>query len=129
MYFMVWLYTLFFFLKQKTAYELRISAWSSDVCSSDLLEHRARAIGAEHPERAGQRAERQRLEPAPLARRDIAERPGGGEAAVLTRIDAGHRHAAAIGIVHRQPPTRVLPHPDRAGAEEIGRAEGRERVC
>src|SRR3546814_4834920 len=26
----------FFFLKQKTAYEIRISAWSSDVCSSDL---------------------------------------------------------------------------------------------
>src|SRR3546814_15613618 len=27
---------LFFFFKQKTAYELRISDWSSDVCSSDL---------------------------------------------------------------------------------------------
>src|SRR3546814_684005 len=27
----------FFFFKQKTAYELRISDWSSDVCSSDLL--------------------------------------------------------------------------------------------
>src|SRR3546814_9886117 len=26
----------FFFFKQKTAYELRISDWSSDVCSSDL---------------------------------------------------------------------------------------------
>src|SRR3546814_4880518 len=26
----------FFFLKQKTAYEMRISDWSSDVCSSDL---------------------------------------------------------------------------------------------
>src|SRR3546814_2460140 len=27
---------LFFFFKQKTAYEMRISDWSSDVCSSDL---------------------------------------------------------------------------------------------
>src|SRR3546814_14058397 len=27
---------LFFFCKQKTAYEMRISDWSSDVCSSDL---------------------------------------------------------------------------------------------
>src|SRR3546814_21193733 len=27
----------FFFLKQKTAYEMRIRDWSSDVCSSDLL--------------------------------------------------------------------------------------------
>src|SRR3546814_9543604 len=28
----------FFFFKQKTAYEMRISDWSSDVCSSDLDE-------------------------------------------------------------------------------------------
>src|SRR3546814_6809650 len=27
----------FFFCKQKTAYEMRISDWSSDVCSSDLM--------------------------------------------------------------------------------------------
>src|SRR3546814_6118871 len=27
-----------FFFKQKTAYEMRISDWSSDVCSSDLVE-------------------------------------------------------------------------------------------
>src|SRR3546814_6505928 len=31
----------FFFFKQKTAYEMRISDWSSDVCSSDLV--------ADHP--------------------------------------------------------------------------------
>src|SRR3546814_11883783 len=30
-------YRSFFFFKQKTAYEMRISDWSSDVCSSDLL--------------------------------------------------------------------------------------------
>src|SRR3546814_4220669 len=35
----------FFFFKQKTAYEMRISDWSSDVCSSDL-----RTIGARAPE-------------------------------------------------------------------------------
>src|SRR3546814_9067855 len=32
---------LFFFFKQKTAYEMRISDWSSDVCSSDLLAGRS----------------------------------------------------------------------------------------
>src|SRR3546814_4727765 len=32
---------LFFFFKQKTAYEMRISDWSSDVCSSDLAQPRA----------------------------------------------------------------------------------------
>src|SRR3546814_4410309 len=31
------MFFLFFFFKQKTAYEMRISDWSSDVCSSDLL--------------------------------------------------------------------------------------------
>src|SRR3546814_4693977 len=30
-------YFFFFFFKQKTAYEMRISDWSSDVCSSDLI--------------------------------------------------------------------------------------------
>src|SRR3546814_13066953 len=33
----VWKICDFFFFKQKTAYEMRISDWSSDVCSSDLL--------------------------------------------------------------------------------------------
>src|SRR3546814_4900149 len=31
---------MFFFFKQKTAYEMRISDWSSDVCSSDLMRAR-----------------------------------------------------------------------------------------
>src|SRR3546814_9411516 len=34
----------FFFFKQKTAYEMRISDWSSDVCSSDLLLDVARGL-------------------------------------------------------------------------------------
>src|SRR3546814_4583990 len=41
-----------FFFKQMTAYEMRISDWSSDVCSSDLLaEHLviARKLLTEHP--------------------------------------------------------------------------------
>src|SRR3546814_19379867 len=32
----LFVYCVFFFFKQKTAYEMRISDWSSDVCSSDL---------------------------------------------------------------------------------------------
>src|SRR3546814_2305226 len=35
----------FFFFKQKTAYEMRISDWSSDVCSSDLLVRRTDSSG------------------------------------------------------------------------------------
>src|SRR3546814_19648430 len=48
-------YFLFFFFKQKTAYEMRISDWSSDVCSSDLkpeIHRRVREVadilGIEH---------------------------------------------------------------------------------
>src|SRR3546814_3121744 len=37
---------LLFFFKQKTAYEMRISDWSSDVCSSDLASSVSAAGGA-----------------------------------------------------------------------------------
>src|SRR3546814_5448892 len=52
------LYFLFivFFFKQKTAYEMRISDWSSDVCSSDLPQLRrllAHGAGARHGHGAG----------------------------------------------------------------------------
>src|SRR3546814_3006744 len=44
-----WFCLFFFFFKQKTAYEMRISDWSSDVCSSDLgtvVEHDVRRLAA-----------------------------------------------------------------------------------
>src|SRR3546814_2558082 len=50
---------LFFFFKQKTAYEMRISDWSSDVCSSDLTDTQGLQIfdnyvaGAAMPSAAG----------------------------------------------------------------------------
>src|SRR3546814_7003664 len=40
---------LFFVFKQKTAYEMRISDWSSDVCSSDLDDEEGQA-GDDHRE-------------------------------------------------------------------------------
>src|SRR3546814_4184790 len=56
---------IFFFFKQKTAYEMRISDWSSDVCSSDLIPlHRVeagRAIGI--GERGFQQGDRIRRKP------------------------------------------------------------------
>src|SRR3546814_10506062 len=39
----------FIFFKQKTAYEMRISDWSSDVCSSDLPKMLSDAIGSPGP--------------------------------------------------------------------------------
>src|SRR3546814_9766280 len=41
-----------FFFKQKTAYEMRISDWSSDVCSSDL-QGMARAVALEMADNGG----------------------------------------------------------------------------
>src|SRR3546814_8980215 len=40
------MFVLFFFFKQKTAYEMRISDWSSDVCSSDLIASDHQAVAA-----------------------------------------------------------------------------------
>src|SRR3546814_11972259 len=53
----------FFFFKQKTAYEMRISDWSSDVCSSDLrapdrADGRGRAGQSAQPCRPSRRAHR-----------------------------------------------------------------------
>src|SRR3546814_9923894 len=39
---------IFFFFKQKTAYEMRISDWSSDVCSSDLYRREAHRRSRDH---------------------------------------------------------------------------------
>src|SRR3546814_20844479 len=48
----------FFFFKQKTAYEMRISDWSSDVCSSDLGHARIRVVQVgRRPRRAVQRGD------------------------------------------------------------------------
>src|SRR3546814_7928681 len=52
---MVFVFFFFFFFKQKTAYEMRISDWSSDVCSSDLRFGRAESVLQRH--RQGRRTE------------------------------------------------------------------------
>src|SRR3546814_9617509 len=47
-------YVVCFFFKQKTAYEMRISDWSSDVCSSDLGVHsHGKGVGAGQAQRVG----------------------------------------------------------------------------
>src|SRR3546814_1465152 len=74
-----------FFFKQKTAYEMRISDWSSDVCSSDLLPRGARSQlaqgqmhqppGIRHRRLAGERQE-VGLPLAPLGARSEERRVG-----------------------------------------------------
>src|SRR3546814_5246939 len=48
-FYMLFMLVSFFFFKQKTAYEMRISDWSSDVCSSDLAAADAFIAGAAKP--------------------------------------------------------------------------------
>src|SRR3546814_2121727 len=94
----------FFFFKQKTAYEMRISDWSSDVCSSDLrvldVDRRAAAKDA-------------------LAQRGdhlgALDHLADGQATLGTAIDLGD--------------DAILRHVDEATGQEIGRASCRERVC
>src|SRR3546814_4715765 len=95
----------FFFFKQKTAYEMRISDWSSDVCSSDLL-----AGGAELLQ-GGQQG--------------VAVADGAGGAERL------RHHAVHMGGGLGDQPAGAAGEPGRGGGfgGEIGRASCRERVC
>src|SRR3546814_7829008 len=60
----------FFFFKQKTAYEMRISDWSSDVCSSDLVR---RPDQSTRP--TGRSARGVRCEPRDLASQNLSILP------------------------------------------------------
>src|SRR3546814_1841566 len=63
----------FFFFKQKTAYEMRISDWSSDVCSSDLpCDDQARPDAVEKSQSEGR--------PAAARRKDASDEAYGDEA-------------------------------------------------
>src|SRR3546814_3360620 len=66
---------LFFFFKQKTAYDLRISDWSSDVCSSDL--RCGPAAGEKARENLAGHPRRRRLSERLGHRRDGRDREGG----------------------------------------------------
>src|SRR3546814_1925119 len=56
---------LFFFFKHKTAYEMRISDWSSDVCSSDLSSRRRGCGASPRSGRPGRRRRGRRSAPTP----------------------------------------------------------------
>src|SRR3546814_1563060 len=99
-------YYLFFF-KQKTAYEMRISDWSSDVCSSDL--HLARGFDQRfHPQRFGALAVRAargaELECAHAALAHVGEAvecsdgAGGHAVARHPRIDQGVAEGVGEGV-------------------------------
>src|SRR3546814_10616628 len=98
--------SVFFFFKQKTAYEMRISDWSSDVCSSDLL---------------------------PLAL-SVASRPASAAHQVAIQVVEVGTHldyCLAQRLRHPGSPSSCwsAARSGRAVAVQIGRASCRERVC
>src|SRR3546814_11655228 len=86
-----------FFFKQKTAYEMRISDWSSDVCSSDLSPARIPGRPALRPvRRRGPRRRSTGACPAPPWKRGGAQ-PGGGGSAELRPRGAERSEERRVG--------------------------------
>src|SRR3546814_3039395 len=79
----------FFFFKHKTADEMRISDWSSDVCSSDLKEYQPAGGGGgvhrEQRERIPQHVEHA-LDPAAALPQVQQERQAAGEVQIADRL-------------------------------------------
>src|SRR3546814_6916990 len=92
---------IFFCFKQKTAYEMRISDWSSDVCSSDL------AVAAERE----------------------AMRPEGAHRDHAAVVRALERRTRRAGEAEESLGDRGEGCPQPVVRQEIGRASCRERVC
>src|SRR3546814_1361333 len=75
----------FFVFKQKTAYEMRISDWSSDVCSSDLLLAQQRIEYRDRGVLLPRNAERERIAPRRLVALALIQR----QPIVALRISLG----------------------------------------
>src|SRR3546814_6480983 len=95
---------LFFFFKQKTAYDMRISDWSSDVCSSDLPGRSGR--GRRH-ENARSRV-RQLCDGQHAARRERVYRAFGQP---RSRRGGGREGGAAARLSLARSPARPPPAP------------------
>src|SRR3546814_4863663 len=86
----------FFFFKQKTAYEMRISDWSSDVCSSDLdlssgaVPPHRRGHGCRHPALARSAARRRERRRTRHAQQGDRKSVVSGKS-VSVRVDTGGR--------------------------------------
>src|SRR3546814_17932281 len=116
MFFLCFLFRCFFFFKQKTAYEMRISDWSSDVCSSDLTARREQDM--ENRPAFG------------FAQRSVVHVPLDRSQDVVTDRRSGAQLARdpAMGDETSQPESSRLEQ-GQCSAAQIGRSSCRERVC
>src|SRR3546814_331634 len=129
----------FFFFKQKTAYEMRISDWSSDVCSSDLaaLQRAARRDELRRPAARAPAVRRPAQTRDPLLQRAAFGETGpdglGAAALPVRRLGARCRGEAEVRPFLREEP-RAAAGPDDPAADggggdvqarrAIGRASG-----
>src|SRR3546814_8179734 len=97
-----------FFFEQKTAYEMRSSDWSADVCSSDLS---ASGFAAAYPE--GEGAEQRTAD-----RLRSALHADGRSCRRIRPLPLRYRRGPGLG-----------PSPPDLRERQIGRASCRERVC
>src|SRR3546814_15323939 len=123
----------FFFFKQKTAYEMRISDWSSDVCSSDLAGCVATACEAVPVPRAARAA----AVASSSSSRKLTIAVDGALAARSSKIIRGVVPAPytawlASSSIDSTAPSSATPTnspPARDQDQKIGGAARRERVC
>src|SRR3546814_4501843 len=109
-----------FFFKQKTAYEMRISDWSSDVCSSDLQMAKAVDVGEPRQVAQGQRLVGEQRAREQGERRILGARDGDTALQSLA--------AANDDLIHW--PSLADASLRASGAVgQIGSASFRERVC
>src|SRR3546814_14737990 len=117
-----------FFFKQKTAYEMRISDWSSDVCSSDL----ERPVVAPRVEAVAALAVGQQHQPSVLHCVDLIEFIAADILLHQHDIGALRRPGACADGLFLEGQLLPRPHRHRDAVDlagEIGRAWWRERVC
>src|SRR3546814_18715250 len=115
---------MFFFFKQKTAYEMRISDWSSDVCSSDLGAAYAQALAASGIEYDMLFGPAYKGIPLVTAVACAQAEQGLDVPYAYNRKEAKD-HGEGGTLVGAPPRGRVVSVAD----VQIGRAQGRERVC
>src|SRR3546814_3797180 len=118
-----------FFFKQKTAYEMRISDWSSDVCSSDLEPPPGRC-DAWSSRLASTPSSPSRTEPTRRGSFERACRSGGGAlqdvhaAGRAEADDVGQAHLCALDLTVAGLAAEVVAH-----LPDVGDAGGGDRVA
>src|SRR3546814_3375007 len=131
---MVMLRSVFVFFKQKTAYEMRISDWSSDVCSSDLVGLAGATLAQDMPKTPlkvvgawGNLTQYKNFEQ-PFWTKEVNEKSGGAITAEITPFNEMGLKGAEIfrlmrlGVIDFGSTVLGYVAADDARNEEIGRA-------